>query len=139
MPQNILYANLRSTPSPHPQAYAAALDYGSQLSLMMPGAALYAHAGMSAPAMHLYQQGGRSGRRGDDRDHNIAIRSPVLDDFRANKTRKWEIRVSRCVVPSCAVILTFDYILGYIWLHCRVQRRSAWVSFHSTEARDCYE
>ncbi|KAH9951939.1 ARM repeat-containing protein [Amylocystis lapponica] len=90
--QGLMYANLRSTPSPHQQAYAAAMDYGSQLSLMVPGGTIYGHAGMNPPTMHMYQQGGR-GRRGDDRgDNHGAIRSPVLDDFRANKTRKWELR-----------------------------------------------
>lgn len=90
-----MYANLRSTPSPHPQAYAAAMEYGSQLPVMLPGGTMYGHAAMNPPAMHMYPHGGRIGRRGDGGlDNHAALRSPLLDEFRANKARKWELRVS---------------------------------------------
>ncbi|KDQ60804.1 hypothetical protein JAAARDRAFT_124317 [Jaapia argillacea MUCL 33604] len=41
--------------------------------------------------MHLYPQGNRPSRRGDG-ESAVALRSPLLDEFRANKTRKWELR-----------------------------------------------
>ncbi|KAI0950570.1 hypothetical protein AcV7_008993 [Taiwanofungus camphoratus] len=92
-PRNMMYANLRSTPSPHPQAYAAAMEYGSQLPVMLPGGTMYGHAAMNPPAMHMYPHGGRIGRRGDGGlDNHAALRSPLLDEFRANKARKWELR-----------------------------------------------
>ncbi|OBZ75114.1 Pumilio 2 [Grifola frondosa] len=93
-PQNIMYANIRSSPSPHPQAYGPAMDYASQVPLMVPGGAIYGHTSLAAPVMHGYHHGGRSGRRGGDGggDGRGAIRSALLDDFRANKTRKWELR-----------------------------------------------
>ncbi|THH16351.1 hypothetical protein EW146_g4279 [Bondarzewia mesenterica] len=81
--QGLIYPSLRSSPSPH-QAYAGTLDYGSQLPLMLPGGAMY--AGLSP---HMYQQGMHSGRR---REGDTALRSPLLDEFRANKSRKWELR-----------------------------------------------
>ncbi|KAL6309245.1 armadillo-type protein [Sparassis latifolia] len=42
--------------------------------------------------MHLYHHGGRAGRRADAESDIHVVRSPLLDDFRANKTRKWELR-----------------------------------------------
>ncbi|ETW85895.1 hypothetical protein HETIRDRAFT_471122 [Heterobasidion irregulare TC 32-1] len=38
----------------------------------------------------MYQQGIHSGRRREG--DNPALRSPILDEFRANKSRKWELR-----------------------------------------------
>lgn len=92
--QGLMYPSLRSSPSPH-QAYAGALDYGSQLPLMLPGGAIY--AGLSPQSMHMYQQGIHSGRRREG--DNPALRSPILDEFRANKSRKWELRVSAVIYP----------------------------------------
>ncbi|EPQ58108.1 ARM repeat-containing protein [Gloeophyllum trabeum ATCC 11539] len=40
--------------------------------------------------MHIFPQGGRPGRR--DGDSGVALRSPLLEEFRANKSRKWELR-----------------------------------------------
>lgn len=88
----MLYASLRhSTPSPHPQAYAAALDYGQQMPLILPGAAMFGHPGHQA--MALYQQGARPMHRLDGSDSGMTLRSPLLDEFRANKARKWELSV----------------------------------------------
>ena len=85
-----MYPSMRSTPSPH-QAFAAAIDYGSQIPVMLPGSAMYSH---NPQAMHAYQQGMRPGRRNDGTEPSMALRSPLLDEFRANKARKWELRVS---------------------------------------------
>ncbi|PFH54339.1 hypothetical protein AMATHDRAFT_135939 [Amanita thiersii Skay4041] len=40
--------------------------------------------------LHVYSQNVRNGRR--DGDPSAALRSPLLDEFRANKSRKWELR-----------------------------------------------
>lgn len=66
------------------------MDYGSQLPLMIPGGAMYGHG---VNPMHVYQQGMRPGRRSDVGEPSAALRSPLLDEFRANKARKWELRV----------------------------------------------
>jgi pumilio RNA-binding family len=58
---------------------------------MLPGSAMYSH---NPQAMHAYQQGMRPGRRNDGTEPSMALRSPLLDEFRANKARKWELRVS---------------------------------------------
>ncbi|CCM02367.1 uncharacterized protein FIBRA_04462 [Fibroporia radiculosa] len=88
---NVMFPNVRATPSPHPQAFHGTVDY--QHPLMVPGGTIYGHAGMGPLPMHAYHHGGRGNRRGDVRtDHRVAIRSPLLDDFRANKTRKWELK-----------------------------------------------
>lgn len=60
------------------------------MPLMLPGATMY--GGVNAQAMHMYHQGVNPGRR---KEHGgVALRSPLLDEFRANKARKWELRVS---------------------------------------------
>ena len=79
---------MRSTPSPHPQAYANAMDYGSH---MMLAGNLYGHPGPQA--LQSYHQPMHPGRR-DGTDGMAALRSPLLDEFRANKTRKWDLRVN---------------------------------------------
>lgn len=71
--------SMRSTPSPHTQGYS--LDYNSPVGLLVPG--MY---GLNSP--HVFPQGMRTGRR----DDSIPLRSPLLEDFRTNKTRKWELR-----------------------------------------------
>lgn len=92
-PQNLMYPTMRSSPSPHTQAYSA-LDYGSQIPMMLAGG-MYGHGGPQA--IHGYSQVIRPGRR-DSSETSIALRSPLLDEFRANKTRKWDLRVSLCVL-----------------------------------------
>ncbi|THH33930.1 hypothetical protein EUX98_g248 [Antrodiella citrinella] len=82
--QNMMFGNMRSTPSPHPQAFQA-LDYATQMQMMMPGA-LYGQASMNA-GMNMFHRGRRSAY-----DVNAANRSPLLDEFRSNKTRGWELR-----------------------------------------------
>lgn len=59
------------------------LEYGAQLPMMLP----YGHG-----SLHMYPQGIRGSRR--DGDPSAALRSALLDEFRANKSRKWELRVS---------------------------------------------
>lgn len=76
----------------HQQAYAAAVDYSSQLPFMLHNGAMYGHAGLSAHGMPFYHQNMRPGRRHDNIEATLALRSPLLDEFRANKTRKWELR-----------------------------------------------
>jgi len=78
--QTMMYPpSIRSTPSPHPQGYS--LDYNSPVGMLVPG--MY---GLNSP--HGFPQGMRTGRR----DDSAPLRSPLLEDFRTNKTRKWELR-----------------------------------------------
>jgi pumilio RNA-binding family len=86
--QNIMYPAIRTTPSPHSQAYPSALDYSSQIPMILGG--MY---GPTGPHIHGYSQHMRHGRRGGG-ESGMALRSPLLDEFRANKARKWELRVS---------------------------------------------
>ncbi|KAK2466901.1 hypothetical protein APHAL10511_001159 [Amanita phalloides] len=76
---NLMYSAIRSSPSPH-QGFMS-LEYGTQLPMMLP----YGHG-----PLHMYPQGVRGGRR--DGDTSAALRSALLDEFRANKCRKWELR-----------------------------------------------
>lgn len=89
-----MYNSMRSSPSPHlPHAYASSMDYAAQMSLMVPSTPIYGAMGVNPQAMHLYQQNLRSGRVGATESSMMALRSPLLDEFRVNKTRKWELRV----------------------------------------------
>ncbi|KAF8628339.1 hypothetical protein AX15_003881 [Amanita polypyramis BW_CC] len=76
---NLMYNAIRSSPSPH-QAFMG-LEYGTQIPMMVP----YGHS-----PLHMYPRGVRGCRR--DGDSSAALRSPLLDEFRANKSRKWELR-----------------------------------------------
>ncbi|KII88483.1 hypothetical protein PLICRDRAFT_110188 [Plicaturopsis crispa FD-325 SS-3] len=58
---------------------------------MLPGNSIYGPAGVN-PSLHPYGQTVRPGRRADGSEHSVALRSPLLDEFRANKARKWELR-----------------------------------------------
>ncbi|KAG5642962.1 hypothetical protein DXG03_001844 [Asterophora parasitica] len=82
--QTLMYSAIRSTPSPHRPPY---VDY-TQFPFIMPGPlGVYGHH----PA-HMYPPNTRGGRRGPSNDDNAALRSPILDEFRGNKARKWELR-----------------------------------------------
>lgn len=58
---------------------------------MLHNGAVYGHAGLNG--MSFYHQNIRPGRRHDNSEATLALRSPLLDEFRVNKTRKWELRV----------------------------------------------
>jgi len=95
------------------QGYTAAIEYGTQLPFMVPGGPLYGHAGLNAHGIPFYHQSVRPGRRHDN-DATLALRSPLLDEFRANKSRKWELRVS-CVVNLRVITnVAAKDIFGYI-------------------------
>ncbi|KAH7914709.1 armadillo-type protein [Hygrophoropsis aurantiaca] len=56
---------------------------------MLPNGTLYAPGPHAVP---FYPQNVRVGRRHDNTEATLALRSPLLDEFRANKARKWELR-----------------------------------------------
>ena len=92
------------------QAYAATMDYGTQLPFMLPGGALY---GLNAHGIPFYHQTMRPGWRHDN-DVTSALRSPLLDEFRANKSRKWDLRVSCAVDSKITTYTVAQDIFGYI-------------------------
>ena len=69
------------------------MEYGTQLSFMLSGSALYGHAGLNAHRMLFYHQNMCLGRHHDN-DAILALCSPLLDEFRANKSWKWDLRIS---------------------------------------------
>ncbi|KAF9464721.1 ARM repeat-containing protein [Collybia nuda] len=81
---NPLYGQIRSTPSPHPQPYG--MDYGPHVPHMIPGG-MYGHTPMA-----VYAHSMRHPRRNDVILPSQPPRSALLDEFRANKVRKWELR-----------------------------------------------
>lgn len=101
----LLAASMRPPPSPLPAMFGAPLDYSQQMPVVMgsvvaSGAPMYGH-GASQP-IHMFQHA-RGPRR---EDGPAALRSPLLDEFRANKTRKWELRVSS---PSFSLETCFSF------------------------------
>lgn len=85
---NVMYSNLRSSPSPHLQAYPA-LEFASQLPMVVPGS-VYG-PGVSPTSPHPLHHHPHRGRRAHDSGNTL--RSQLLDEFRANKTRGWELKV----------------------------------------------
>jgi hypothetical protein len=89
--QSLMYTPMRSILLLHLQVYALALEYGSQLPLILPRGPIYGH-GINPHAMHVYQQGMLSGRCLPIKPL-VSLRSPLLDGFRTNQTHKWELQV----------------------------------------------
>lgn len=95
--QNLILASIRhSTPSPHSQPYPTSIEYTGQLPVLLgtnvlPATPVYSHGVNNPHAMHIYPNL-RPGRRLDI-GGSTPLRSALLDEFRANKTRKWELRV----------------------------------------------
>lgn len=86
--QSMVYNGMRSSPSPHSQGYPNGLDYTTPMPVMLAGGVYN-----GPPAMHGFPRGMQAGRH-NVLDLGMALRSPLLDEFRANKARKWELRVS---------------------------------------------
>lgn len=90
--QGLVYANIQSAPQPHPQAYPAPVDFHAQHPMMVPPGTVYGPMGMSPHHLRFQQPPGVRGHRRSDVDHRVAIRSPLLDEFRMNRSKKWELR-----------------------------------------------
>ncbi|KAJ7932308.1 ARM repeat-containing protein [Mycena leptocephala] len=73
--RNLMFRAAAAAASPHPQAYSVGLDYGSH---MLNAASMYGSNVSPTPAFVQAK---------------LALpRSPLLDEFRANRERKWELR-----------------------------------------------
>ncbi|KAK7054863.1 hypothetical protein VNI00_003326 [Paramarasmius palmivorus] len=76
--QNQMFNAVRTTPPPpHMAGYSAPLDYNTQMSLMMQGA-----YNPNIPGIPMFPQSMRT----------VALRSPILEEFRTNKSRIWELK-----------------------------------------------
>ena len=99
---------MRSPPSPHqytssPHLYAAHVEYGAPHPGVHPGTPGAIYGSLGPHAMHFYNQGTQFSRRRDAGDA-IALRSPILEEFRTNRSRKWELGVS----TSYHTLVEFD-------------------------------
>ncbi len=64
-------------------------------------------------AQAIYPHGMRLGRR--DGGHPVmSLRSPVLDEFRSNKARKWELRVRHSPIETW--VLSDDHRISMVTL-----------------------
>lgn len=92
---------MRSPPSPHqytssPHMYAAHVEYGTPHPGVHPGTPGAIYGSLGPHAMHFYNQGAQFSRRRDG--DAIALRSPILEEFRTNRSRKWELCVSASII-----------------------------------------
>lgn len=92
---------MRSPPSPHqytgsPHLYAAHVEYGTPHPGVHPGTPGAIYGSLGPHAMHFYNQGAQFSRRRDG--EAIALRSPILEEFRTNRSRKWELCVSTSTI-----------------------------------------
>ncbi|KAI0079938.1 ARM repeat-containing protein [Panus rudis PR-1116 ss-1] len=88
-PQNNIYGGGRVPSSPHLQF--PSLDYAPS---MQPGISMYGQAGIHRPSAHGHGQGhhGYRARRHRQHEENAAPRSAMLEEFRSNRTRTWELK-----------------------------------------------
>jgi hypothetical protein len=92
---------MRSPPSPHqyassPHLYAAHVEYGTPHPGVHPGTPGAIYGNLGPHTMHFYNQGAQFSRRRDG--DAIALRSPILEEFRTNRSRKWELCVSASII-----------------------------------------
>ena len=77
------------------------------------------YTGLGPHAMHFYNHGTQFARRRDG--DTIALRSPILEEFRTNRTRKWELCVGVSFVFFKNSIGSYC-TPGYLWTYCGIQR-----------------
>ncbi|KAJ3489071.1 hypothetical protein NLI96_g2381 [Meripilus lineatus] len=87
--QNVMYGNVRSSPSPHLPSYSM-VEFATQLPIVVPGS-VYG-PGVSPTSPHPLQHPHHGHRIRRAHDANSTLRSQLLDEFRANRTRGWELK-----------------------------------------------
>lgn len=97
--QSLAYQGLGTSPSLH-QVYSPVLDFTCQLPQKVPRVTMY--GGISPEAMAGFQQGVNPSRR--KKCSGIVPLSPLLKEFRANKTGKWELKVCHVHVRNCPAV-----------------------------------
>jgi hypothetical protein len=103
--QSLMYSSLRTPQSPLPQGYPANIDYAGPHPLIISGFGMY---GTNPQAMQLYPQGMQSGRPADSSEPSTPLRSALLEDFRANRTRNWELRVNALAPLPFSLLTSFS-------------------------------
>jgi hypothetical protein len=66
--------------------------------------------------MHFYNNGTQFSRRRDG--DAIALRSPILEEFRTNRSRKWELCVSASIIThllNLIFLLSDRTFMGISW------------------------
>ncbi len=107
----VRYGTIRSPPSPYqytgsPHMYAVPVDYGTPHPGVHPGTPGAVYGSLGPHAMHFYNHGAQFSRRRDG--DAIALRSPILEEFRTNRSRKWELCVSASMITHS---MNFIFIL----------------------------
>jgi hypothetical protein len=100
-PHGLGYGSIRSPPSPHqyigsPHLFAAHVDFGATHPGVHPGTPGAMYGSLGPHTIPFYNQGAQIARRRDG--EAVTLRSPILEEFRTNRSRKWEICVSVSIV-----------------------------------------
>lgn len=66
-------------------------EYAGQMAMLMQGSGMFGQSPGPHPQVLAAYQG--PGRKYEPGDLSISLRSPLLDEFRANKSRKWDLKV----------------------------------------------
>jgi hypothetical protein len=110
---------MRSPPSPHqypgsPHLYTAHVDFGNPHGVH-PGTPGAVYGSLGPHTLHFYNHGAQFARRRDG--DAIALRSPILEEFRTNRSRKWEVSVSVSIITHSLNFNFVLYSLGHLWLY----------------------
>ncbi|KAK1225075.1 mRNA binding protein puf3 [Marasmius sp. AFHP31] len=73
---------LRTMPPNHLPGYPPMLDFGAQIPVMLPGTEVYGRGVVGLQGYHPSTQ----------QDGAVTFRTPVLEEFRTNKSRVWELK-----------------------------------------------
>jgi len=117
-PHGLNYGPIRSPPSPHqyqgsPHLYTAHVDFGNPHPGVHPGTPGAIYGTLGPHTLHFYNQGAPFARRRDG--DAIALRSPILEEFRTNRSRKWELCVSVLIMTHPLHSDFVLYSLGHLW------------------------
>ncbi len=86
--------------------YAAHVEFGTAHPGVHPGTPGAIYGSLGPHAIQFYNHGAQFTRRRDG--DALALRSPILEEFRTNRSRKWELCVSVSIV---AYPLNFTFAL----------------------------
>jgi hypothetical protein len=135
IPHGLSYGPIRSPPSPHqytgsPHLFAAHIEYGSPHPGIHPRTPRAIYGSLGPHAMPFYNHAAQFPRSRDG--DTITLRSPILEEFRTNRSRKWELCV-RVSIISCPL----DLILIAV-LHHRIYMVILWSSAATSMVHDLF-
>jgi hypothetical protein len=126
---------IRSPPSPHqypgsPHMFAGHIEYGTPHPGIHPGTPGAIYGSLGPHAMPFYNHGVQFPRHRDG--DTVTLRSPILEEFRTNRSRKWELCV-RVSIVTCPLELNLITVL-----HHRIYTVILWSSAATSMVHDLF-